>query len=178
MWQKKRKKEKEMWIHHHHHNHHQHHHHGKPASGITKGAGNGLVAVAIDKDKGSQYALKWAADTLLNRGQTVILIHVSHSTSSSSSISQSIINPFLFSSSSSISQSIAFSGTCQDAIVCNFNSNTSASPHKSHIDNATRDLFLTFHCYCTRKDVRTSTCFLIIIPLLVACCLFLIHSVR
>jgi hypothetical protein len=33
--------------------------------------------VAIDKDKGSQYALKWAADNLLNRGQTVILIHVS-----------------------------------------------------------------------------------------------------
>ncbi|KAI5414296.1 U-box domain-containing protein 35 isoform X2 [Lathyrus oleraceus] len=115
-----------MWVHHHNHQHH----HAKPASsGITKVAGNGLVAVAIDKDKGSQYALKWAADTLLNRGQTVILIHVSHSTSSSSR-------------------------TCQDAIVCNFNSTTSASPHKSHIDNATRDLFLTFHCYCTRKDIN------------------------
>lgn len=59
------------------------------ASGIRKGGGggggNGLVAVAIDKDKGSQYALKWAADSLLSRGQTIILIHVSHATSSVSS---------------------------------------------------------------------------------------------
>lgn len=46
--------------------------------GITdrKEDGNGLVAVAIDKDKGSQYALKWAVDHILNRGQTVILVHV------------------------------------------------------------------------------------------------------
>ncbi|KAI4376372.1 hypothetical protein MLD38_014141 [Melastoma candidum] len=36
----------------------------------------GVVAVAIDNDKGSQYALKWAIDNLLQRGQTVYLIHV------------------------------------------------------------------------------------------------------
>ncbi|KAL0298649.1 UNVERIFIED_CONTAM: Vacuolar protein sorting-associated protein 53 A [Sesamum radiatum] len=41
-----------------------------------RGGRNGLVAVAIDKDKGSQYAIKWAIDNLLTRGQTVILIHV------------------------------------------------------------------------------------------------------
>lgn len=35
-----------------------------------------LVAVAINKNKGSQYALKWTIDNLLTRGQTVILIHV------------------------------------------------------------------------------------------------------
>lgn len=47
------------------------------ASGIRKGGGgNGLVAVAINKDKGSQLALKWAAESLLSKGQTVILIHV------------------------------------------------------------------------------------------------------
>ncbi|XP_057989883.1 U-box domain-containing protein 52 [Hevea brasiliensis] len=34
------------------------------------------VAVAIDKDKGSQYALKWAVDHLLTRGQSVTLLHV------------------------------------------------------------------------------------------------------
>lgn len=34
------------------------------------------VAVAIDKDKGSQYALKWAVDRLLSRGQSLTLIHV------------------------------------------------------------------------------------------------------
>lgn len=37
---------------------------------------NKLVAVAIDKDKGSQIALKWTVDHLLARGQTVLLIHV------------------------------------------------------------------------------------------------------
>lgn len=126
-----RKKQKDsMWVH--HHNHH-HQYHAKPAApAVKKGAGNGLVAVAIDKDKGSQYALKWAADTLLTRGQTVILLHVSHPTSSS------------------------YSSRCnEDAIVCNVNSPASASPQRNQIDSATRDLFLTFHCYCTRKDVRT-----------------------
>lgn len=34
------------------------------------------IAVAIDKDKGSQYALKWTVDHLLSRGQAVTLIHV------------------------------------------------------------------------------------------------------
>lgn len=43
-----------------------------------KGAGTGtaMVAVAIDKDKYSQHALKWAIENLLARGQTVVLIHV------------------------------------------------------------------------------------------------------
>lgn len=35
-----------------------------------------LVAVAIDRDKGSQIALKWAVDNLLMKGQTVVLVHV------------------------------------------------------------------------------------------------------
>lgn len=56
------------------------------------GGGNGLIAVAIDKDKGSQNAIRWAADTLLTRGQTVILIHVSHALSSSNN---SFIHSFL-----------------------------------------------------------------------------------
>lgn len=34
------------------------------------------VAVAIDKDKGSQYALKWALDHVLTRGQALTLLHV------------------------------------------------------------------------------------------------------
>ncbi|KAA8541518.1 hypothetical protein F0562_022670 [Nyssa sinensis] len=36
-----------------------------------KTGGNGLVAIAIDKDKGSQQALKWAIENLLSRGQTI-----------------------------------------------------------------------------------------------------------
>lgn len=65
------------------------------ASSAKKGVGNGLVAVAIDKDKGSQHALRWAVENLLSRGQTVILIHVvnkaasvTHVASNSLSLSQ------------------------------------------------------------------------------------------
>ncbi|KAF7814638.1 U-box domain-containing protein 35 [Senna tora] len=100
------------------------------ATGIRKGGGgNGLVAVAIDKDKGSQYALKWAADSLLTRGQTVILIHVVHKPSSLTSIGGS------------------------QAVICNI-SNLSASQQKHQLDKSTKELFLTFHCYCTRKDIQ------------------------
>lgn len=35
-----------------------------------------LVAVAIDRDKGSQIALKWTVDNLLGKGHTVVLVHV------------------------------------------------------------------------------------------------------
>ncbi|GAB2215766.1 hypothetical protein Drorol1_Dr00020164 [Drosera rotundifolia] len=45
-------------------------------NGDKKEGTNALVAVAIDKDKGSQHALKWAFDNLLQKGQTVVLIHV------------------------------------------------------------------------------------------------------
>lgn len=83
--------------------------------------GNGLVAVAIDKDKGSQYALKWATEYLLSKGQTLILIHV-------------LQKPSSFTSS-------------------NANSAVS-SVQKQQIDKQTRALFLTFHCYCSRKDIH------------------------
>ncbi|CAN6571049.1 unnamed protein product [Malus baccata var. baccata] len=55
----------------------------KGGNGAKKGAGgNGLVAVAIDNQKGSQNALRWAAEHLLTKGQTVILLHVVQKTSS------------------------------------------------------------------------------------------------
>ncbi|XP_006360651.1 U-box domain-containing protein 35-like [Solanum tuberosum] len=37
---------------------------------------NKATVVAIDKDKGSQYALKWAVDTLIGKGKNVTLLHV------------------------------------------------------------------------------------------------------
>ncbi|CAH9124828.1 unnamed protein product [Cuscuta epithymum] len=80
------------------------------AKGSPKGrqaGGNGLVAVAIDKDKSSQYAIRWTTDNLVSRGQTVILIHVvNHAT------------------------------------------------NKQQLDKHIHDLFLTFHCFCTRKDIH------------------------
>ncbi|RAL48176.1 hypothetical protein DM860_005600 [Cuscuta australis] len=44
------------------------------------------VVVAIDKDKGSQYALKWAIDKFsLGKGKSVTLLHVNHKPSSQDS---------------------------------------------------------------------------------------------
>ena len=42
----------------------------------TEGATFPLVAVAVDKDKASQSALKWALDNIVTRGHTITLIHV------------------------------------------------------------------------------------------------------
>ncbi|KAI3981989.1 hypothetical protein MKX01_018895 [Papaver californicum] len=55
---------------------------------------NGIVAVAVDKDKSSQYALKWALDHLLSRGQTVTLIHVKQKTAPIPSGPNDVIFPF------------------------------------------------------------------------------------
>ncbi|KAK2988355.1 hypothetical protein RJ640_001540 [Escallonia rubra] len=41
-------------------------------------SGERSVAVAVNRNKGSYNALKWAADRLLSKGQTVTLIHVDH----------------------------------------------------------------------------------------------------
>lgn len=98
---------------------------------IKKGGegGNGLVGVAIEKDnKGSRHALKWAADTLLSKGQTLVLIHVLHTTCPSLSRGS-------------------------QAMVCNTNF-PPASPQRDQLVNTTKDLFRTFHCYCSRKDIK------------------------
>lgn len=54
------------------------------------GAGNDnnidTVAVAIDKDRGSQHALKWAVDNLLGKGKSVTLLHVKQKPPSSSGL--------------------------------------------------------------------------------------------
>lgn len=52
----------------------------------------GLTAVAIDRDKGSQNAIKWAIDNILTKGQTLVLIHVKIR-SASLSPSPSLISP-------------------------------------------------------------------------------------
>ncbi|XP_020412836.1 U-box domain-containing protein 52 [Prunus persica] len=41
-------------------------------------AADEAVALAIDKDKGSQHAIKWAVDHLLTKGQHLTLLHVKH----------------------------------------------------------------------------------------------------
>jgi hypothetical protein len=80
-------------------------------SSKKKGTNSGLVAVAVDNNKGSQHALKWAADHLVSKGQTIILLHV-------------------------ILRSSSDSGEI------------TAEKHKQ-----AENLFVTFHCYCSRKEV-------------------------
>ncbi|CAN0859422.1 U-box domain-containing protein 52 [Linum grandiflorum] len=93
--------------------------------------GNGVVAVAIDKDKTSQAALKWAIDTILQRGQTLILIHVKLKPQSSSSSSAAPPR---------MNQVVDANG--ESPLVC------------KNPDAATKDMFLPFRCFCTRKDIQ------------------------
>ncbi|XP_050220556.1 U-box domain-containing protein 52 [Mercurialis annua] len=96
--------------------------------------GNGVVAVAIDKDKGSQNALKWAIDHILHRGQTVVLIHVK--LKSSPSIMSSAYNPL-------VTPRGAGDSNGESTLVCR-------DP-----DSLTKELFLPFRCFCTRKDIQS-----------------------
>ncbi|XP_022131589.1 U-box domain-containing protein 35-like isoform X2 [Momordica charantia] len=92
--------------------------------------GNELVAIAIDKDKGSQNALKWATENLLLKGQTAILIHVKLKSSSNST--SYMASPKVTSATD------------------NANGNFLIG---KDLDPVTRDLFLPFRCFCTRKDI-------------------------
>ncbi|KAL5719206.1 non-specific serine/threonine protein kinase [Ranunculus cassubicifolius] len=90
--------------------------------------GNGLVAVGLDRDKGSQHALKWAVDHILSRGQTVILVHVK------------------------VKSSQSLPGTPSSRGTVTTFDNVEAL-RRSHIDQQTKELFLPFRFFCTRKDV-------------------------
>ncbi|PIN07101.1 Serine/threonine protein kinase [Handroanthus impetiginosus] len=97
---------------------------------MTSQKGNGekkqeMVAVAIDKDKGSQSALKWAVDHLLGKGKSVTLLHVKHKTSSAST---------------PLGGHVGFS----------------ENEGKVPVDNQTKELFLPFRCFCTRKDIQVT----------------------
>ncbi|KAE8651694.1 hypothetical protein Csa_006649 [Cucumis sativus] len=86
------------------------------------------VAVAIDKDKCSQYALKWAIERLLSRGQVVTLLHVKQKPSSSAA--------------HSITSLSADSDVDEAAL------------NRQQIENHARDqFFLPFRCICTRNNI-------------------------
>ncbi|XP_073052441.1 U-box domain-containing protein 52-like isoform X2 [Primulina eburnea] len=85
-----------------------------------------MVVVAIDKDKGSQGALKWAVDNLLSKGKTVTLLHVKLKQPASVG---------------------SFSGN-EDA--------SKVSKVNVPIDGQTKELFFPFRCFCTRKDIRVN----------------------
>ncbi|CAN8284134.1 unnamed protein product [Cochlearia groenlandica] len=99
--------------------------------GIKEGGGaTGVVAVAIDKEKSSQHALKWAVDHLLQRGQSVILVHVKLRPSPLNNSS----SPSLHTSSTKLSQDSSL--VCRDP------------------EGASKEIFLPFRCFCTRKDIQ------------------------
>lgn len=86
------------------------------ANATKKETGTGSVAVAIDKDKGSQHALKWTIDNLASRGQTISLIHVASKNSSGPKSS----HIFCF-SSSMIRVSMIFSMIVTESLIfCRF----------------------------------------------------------
>ncbi|XP_057784575.1 LOW QUALITY PROTEIN: U-box domain-containing protein 51-like [Salvia miltiorrhiza] len=87
---------------------------------------NGVVAVAIDKDKRSQDALKWATEHLINKGQSIILIHV-------------VPRP----STSSLGKNYAI-----------YEPNGVAKARMKALEKQHKELFLSFHCFCTRKDIN------------------------
>ncbi|GAB4854068.1 hypothetical protein Ancab_022650 [Ancistrocladus abbreviatus] len=87
------------------------------------------VAVAIDKDKGSQYAMKWAVDHVISRGQSVTLIHVKQKVSSIPTPTGSLV---------------AISDVNEDV----------ARAFKQQLDNQAREVFLPFRCFCGRKDIK------------------------
>ncbi|KAE8705675.1 putative LRR receptor-like serine/threonine-protein kinase RLK-like [Hibiscus syriacus] len=86
------------------------------------------VAVAVDKDKGSQYALKWAVDHLMSKGQTITLVHVKTRPSSIPSSSGNYTN------------------------ISNVNEEFSKA-YKQQLEHQAREIFLPFRCFCSRKDI-------------------------
>ncbi|CAA0814959.1 Protein kinase protein with adenine nucleotide alpha hydrolases-like domain [Striga hermonthica] len=88
-----------------------------------------LVAVAIDRDRGSQIALKWAVDNLLAKGQTVILVHVKVKHS--------------------------FSGLATSPSLPTPWPNHPSEPGEENGDDVQlKDFFLPFRVFCTRKDIQ------------------------
>ncbi|KAL9442715.1 hypothetical protein AB3S75_016151 [Citrus x aurantiifolia] len=119
-WEIKEVERVEMWMH-------------RNNAGEKKEAKScGLTAVAIDRDKGSQNAIKWAIDNILTKGQTLVLIHVKLR-SASLSPSPSLISPRM-------NQICDVSG--DGSLVC------------KDPDPQTREIFLPFRCFCTRKDIQ------------------------
>ncbi|CAN1262740.1 U-box domain-containing protein 34 [Linum perenne] len=107
-----------------------------------------LVAVAVDKDKGSQFALKWTLENLISRGGSVILLHVRQKPTTSASTS---LYPCKYTNHI---VSLGGGGT-PDSNSDHKDDNGGGGVKKPHqFDNQTKELFLPFRCFCTRKEVK------------------------
>ncbi|CAL5024000.1 unnamed protein product [Urochloa decumbens] len=93
--------------------------------------GTGTAAVAVDGDRGSQYALKWAADHILSRGHPFFLIHVRR-------------KPTYLQSPGGKQFAISH---VQDDVP--------AALH-AQMDLHSKDLMLPFQCFCSRRGLQCS----------------------
>nr|VDC63838.1 unnamed protein product [Brassica rapa] len=109
----------------------------------SKGKKSGSVAVAIDNDKTSKIALKWTLENLTTRGQTLALIHVAPKSQSSSGYFISTLIKEWF-----CSMSLSFFTFVRVADI------EDGTMHMQHMDKQTKDLFVSFHCYCSRKEIQ------------------------
>lgn len=78
------------------------------------------VTLAIDRDKGSQHAIKWAVDNLVTGGQHLILLHVKQTMPAVSAVSQG---------------------------------EETENVYKKPVDPITKELFLPFRSFCSKKLV-------------------------
>ncbi|WJX16415.1 hypothetical protein P8452_06443 [Trifolium repens] len=87
----------------------------------------GIVAVAIDTDKGSQIALKWAIDHLISKGSTIVLIHVK-------------VKPTL---SSNSTPRAGMNGIVEQCTMV-----------LKELDELTKEIFRPYRVFCTQKDIH------------------------
>ncbi|KAF3327454.1 U-box domain-containing protein 35-like protein [Carex littledalei] len=99
---------------------------GDPTSGTGKG--NGVVVVAVDSDRNSQYALRWAADHLLARGQIFYLLH--------------------------IRRKITSVPTLDGYLPISDVDDEVASQFLEQCDLQTKELLLPFQCFCSRRGLQ------------------------
>ncbi|KAI9124612.1 hypothetical protein K1719_004534 [Acacia pycnantha] len=91
------------------------------------GAGR-MVAVAIENNKTSQYAAKWAVDNLVPKDQCILLLHVRQRASSIP--------------------------TTTGNLVPIDSDDDGARTYKQQVDNESRELFASFRVFCNRKSVQ------------------------
>ncbi|KAL3644265.1 hypothetical protein CASFOL_012197 [Castilleja foliolosa] len=117
-----------------------------------------MVAVAIDKDKGSQAALKWAVDNLLGKGKCVTLLHVKQKSSSFvSTVNRSNIEVLTRGSHMNRSLRIYY-GNIKNLDLIGIRQIIEDGLFRTlrFPDSQAKELFLPFRCFCTRKDIQVT----------------------
>ncbi|XP_058078682.1 U-box domain-containing protein 35-like isoform X2 [Magnolia sinica] len=94
-----------------------------------KGSEPQVVVVAVDADKNSQHALKWAADNVISKGQVFFLLH---------------IRKKIITIPTPTGQQLPISDVDEEL----------ASTFLQQIDLQTKELLLPFQCFCSRRALQ------------------------